>query len=335
MIELGKKDEARQQLDSVLAQTNSTMPPSSQNLLRALRLKLARNLDEFLKYAQRMPVGVTFDYDGRELPEDPGTDVAARMTGRAFFDADSAWILNERMPLSVLQAGAHRHSLPDHLRRELARAAWVRAVLLEREEVGKELVLILEKLAPELKGALQPYLSASNPDARKFAAAFIMLKFPGLWPYVRAGGGRRTAINRIDNFRDNWWCSFGQEGPHDFWNENMKLWVSTPLRRLYPESKFDFPDFLDQAQRATALKEWDTLVAAGTAPNYLCQQVLHWARQNPTDPRVPEALHLAVKSTRYGCTDERTGRFSRAAYELLHRRYPGSEWARRTKYWYQ
>ena len=60
----------------------------------------------------------------------------------------------------------------------------------------------------------------------------------------------------------------------------------------------------------------------------LRQTVINWATKNPTDRRVPEALHLAVKSTRYGCTDKETGRWSKAAFDLLHRNYPNSTWAK-------
>jgi len=49
---------------------------------------------------------------------------------------------------------------------------------------------------------------------------------------------------------------------------------------------------------------------------------------------VPEALYLAVRSTRYGCTDKETGRLSKTAFELLHSRYPDSEWAKKTKFWF-
>jgi hypothetical protein len=31
-----------------------------------------------------------------------------------------------------------------------------------------------------------------------------------------------------------------------------------------------------------------------------------WDWERPNDPRVPEALHLAVRATRYGCTDDET-----------------------------
>ena len=61
---------------------------------------------------------------------------------------------------------------------------------------------------------------------------------------------------------------------------------------------------------------------------------LPWARAHREDPRVPEALHLCVRATRLGMTGPDTSAFSRRAFQLLHARYPKSEWAEKTKYWY-
>jgi hypothetical protein len=55
----------------------------------------------------------------------------------------------------------------------------------------------------------------------------------------------------------------------------------------------------------------------------------------PDDPRAPEVLHLAVRATRYGCTDNGTGSRSQAAFALLHRKYTNSEWAKKTPYWFK
>ena len=46
-----------------------TFPPSGRNLLLALRMKLARTLYEFMTHAPRLPVAITYNIDGRELPE--------------------------------------------------------------------------------------------------------------------------------------------------------------------------------------------------------------------------------------------------------------------------
>ena len=73
----------------------------------------------------------------------------------------------------------------------------------------------------------------------------------------------------------------------------------------------------------------------GPAPDYLPREVIDWAKTHPSDPRVAEALALAVKSTRFGCTDQKTGQFSKQAFDLLHSRYPKSSWAQQTKYWFK
>jgi len=96
---------------------------------------------------------------------------------------------------------------------------------------------------------------------------------------------------------------------------------------------YQFPDFLDQAQQKIAAEEWQQLSNLGAAPSYLSRHVLDWAQKHPDDPRVPEALHLAVRSTRYGCVDAATS-YSKQAFQLLHRRYPDSSWAKKTPYWY-
>ena len=71
-----------------------------------------------------------------------------------------------------------------------------------------------------------------------------------------------------------------------------------------------------------------------TGPDWLGAQTLAFAQQHPEDPRVPEALYPVVRSTRYGCVDERTGSFSKRAFDLLHRRYPASEWTTKAPFWY-
>jgi hypothetical protein len=92
--------------------------------------------------------------------------------------------------------------------------------------------------------------------------------------------------------------------------------------------------FLSAAEKATAEREFKARLALGAGPNYIAQQVIQWANRTPADPRIPEALHLAVQTTRYGCTDEQTGRWSKSAFDLLHRNYPNTSWAKKTKYWF-
>jgi hypothetical protein len=84
-----------------------------------------------------------------------------------------------------------------------------------------------------------------------------------------------------------------------------------------------------------AAKEGTALNSLGAAPNYLSRTAIEWANRKPADGRAPEALHLAVTATRRGCTDKETGRWSKTAFDLLHRRFPTSPWTKKTKYWFK
>jgi hypothetical protein len=80
-----------------------------------------------------------------------------------------------------------------------------------------------------------------------------------------------------------------------------------------------------------ARAERQQLGRVGSAPRYLGTIVLRYAAKHPDDARVPEALHLAVRATRYGEPDKNV---SLNAYNLLHRKYPASPWTKKTPFWY-
>jgi len=327
--EAGRAEAAGATLDRAFA--NRNLPLATRNLLLALRMKLARDLDEFLAAAARTPATILFDRDGTELPDSSRRPLP-------LFDADAAQALTEKLPLSVLIACVRSGALPVPLRRQVAIAAWVRAVILDQDGSAKELVPALEQLVPELKPALAAYASAPDAAARRFTAALLMLRVPGVQPYVVQGVGRETPVARLDDFRYNWWCAPRLPGKDEFRGLpaglSEMLHISGPLKVLYPGGKVDSPGFLTAAQKEEAEKEWQRIAACGAGPNFMAAQVLEWAKAQPDDARVPEALHLAVRATRYGCSDKDTPRVSKAAFDLLHRRYPKSPWAEKTKYRY-
>ncbi|HEV7747364.1 MAG TPA: hypothetical protein VGO56_20370 [Pyrinomonadaceae bacterium] len=314
----GRAANARTKLDDLLTKHRSTLNTSSLNLLLEQRMLVASNLDELLTYAQRRPAGYSWNEDGRQLPADKeeiGSEADA-LLGKTRFDFDGGEILNRRLPLSLLSEAAANKRLPDDLRRDLTQAAWLRAVLVGNHATATALVPELKTMVPELAPLLNEYTGTSEPAAKTFSALYAWLKFPGIEPIVDTGSGRGAPLNEQESYRDNWWCSAANSTP------------ATELKR--PQ-----PSFLTAAQKAAANREYATLTSFGAAPNYLCREVIAWATNHPSDPRVPEALHLAVKSTRYGCTDKQTGKWSKAAYDLLHRRYPGNTWTRQTPYWFK
>jgi hypothetical protein len=129
----------------------------------------------------------------------------------------------------------------------------------------------------------------------------------------------------MDSYRDNYWCAEPPPPLGGALGEDET--GSSKAKPVTP------PEFL-RASQTLATRQYAALQALGTAPNFLCKTAIEWTEKNPNDPRSPEALHLAVRSTRYGCTDKETGRWSKAAFDLLHRRYPNTKWANATKYWF-
>jgi hypothetical protein len=322
LMESNRAAEARTLLDRTLANDRKSLTTSAVNLLLGQRMMLSRTLEEFLRDAQREPAGFSANEDGREIPEDDKAAAETAQGSKLFFDWDAAIVFNKLMPVATFGQAAQSQTLAPNLRRDVMQAAFMRAALLDDHATASLLATALATQIPESKELVGAYQRATTPDARRFAAAFLALRFPGLRPYVTVGLNRTTALSEIDSFRDNWWCA-----------ESPATYVVDDNGNPAQKETITPPQFLKSAQ-STAARELSTLTALGTAPNYLCQIAINWGTKNPKDARVPEALHLAVKSTRYGCTDKATGRWSKAAFDLLHRRYPNSSWAKETKYWF-
>lgn len=316
LMEANRFTQARAFLDRTLARDRKSLPPSGVNLLLGQSMTLSQNLEEFLKNAQREPAGLSDNNDGREIPEETEKSAEAKV----FFDWDAANVFNRMMPATTMGDAARSPTLAANLHRDVAQAAFMRAALIDDRATANQAAATLSSAYPQLKDLLAVYQRATTPDARRFAAAYLALKFPGLRPYVTVGLNRTSNLEEIDSFRDNWWCG-----------EPPSTYVQDDGAKTEP---LIAPLFLKTSQGA-ATKEVAALSALGTGPNYFAQTVINWGNKNPTDARVPEALHLAVKSTRYGCTDKETGRWSKAAFDLLHRRYPNSSWAKETKYWFR
>ncbi len=344
----GREGEARERLARLhireMGYPSGPTPPSTVNLFLALGFQLASNLDELFKNAPRIPATITSGNSSQEMPEpiwessgendfDPS---AARL------DDDAVMVFNRFLPVALVAKAVRSTGIPENLRREIALAVWTRAALLGNAAVARSVAPAVETFAPELTASIQSYNSAKTPAARRFAAVFTMLKFPGLRPFFTTLN-RETPIEEIDAYRDNWWgtegplCAppnpyNGQPGypPRPQWPQ-----IGRALVAIYPGGKVKPPAFLTKKEQTEAAEEWQRLLKMGPAPNYLSTQTLAWAKVHPSDPRVPEALALAVKSTRFGCANTATGEFSKAAFDLLHGRYPRSSWAENTKYWFK
>jgi hypothetical protein len=326
--ESGKTTEARRLVDQALKDHGDVLDQSAKNLLIGQRFSMATSLSDFLSNAPRMPAALSWNDDGREVPSDAAPEETKTIAGKPFFDEDAAQIINRRLPLSVLQEAATTSQLPENLRRDVTQAAFIRAVVLDDLKTAAAVAPTLKDLVPAISSLVVDFEQETSPEAKKFAAIYLWLKTPGMEPVVDEGIGRETPLNERDTYRDNWWCSatFSNVPSADETTGESKPFTSRAVSS---------PRFLSPQLLASGTKQFQQISAIGRAPNYLCQQVINWATQNPADPRVAEALHLAVTTTRHGCTDANSGRWSKAAFDLLHRKYGNTSWAKKTPYWFK
>ncbi len=179
-------------------------------------------------------------------------------------------------------------------------------------------------------------------DEQDFAGALAILKTPGWEPLVEAGTGRDVDnVTNMSNYRQNWWCGWQRragvkDSDYDGNDYTSATKITGPLAPLYTgRTNATSPAFFDDAARAEAEKEWTALTASGSAIQALGTIVQNFANSHADDPRVPEALHLVVQVSRYGCYGAPNATYSKAAHDLLHARYPDSPWTKKTPYWFK
>lgn len=296
----GKHDAARAEIDRVLALDETKLPPSSRNLLLDQRRSLAASLAGFVRDLQMIPVG-------NELEQTPET------FDHPVIPADAADTINESMPLDMLAEIAEQE-LPRQLHTPLLIAAWTRAILLEREDVAARLAPAVLALDRTMEPRFARWQKATG-DGRRFAAADLIVHYGALQPEVEAYGGRladETDLESVSHWGGNWWCFGGGD------------------------AKPSVPPFLSDPEIAeAAAAERLALSELGAGATFLLRAFLDLAVANPKDPRVPEGLALAVRGTRWACGDGDTDTLAERAFNLLHKRYASTTWAKETPYWYR
>lgn len=312
-----KKTAVKAALDKVLSAPPADLPAGSLNTLKTLRLPSSSNLDEFLRFGIQKPLAICSDGGVPQVPDDAADMEGKGKTPPEFTD-QAASVLNNKFPLSILRQVATNKLVPADLRNNVAWTSFVRAILIGDEAEAKNLAVVTQPLNKAKSKYFAAYLSAPTPEDRKFAAALLMLHFSSAQPNATAGPLLE------DDYGDasGWW-----------WGSNP---TSQPTRDSDDDSvvvMFD-PIFVTPAQKTQAAQQIAKLTKVETAPNYFAKIVLAFAQKHPADPRVPEALHYAVKCTRYGSTDDATTKLSKQMFNVLHTKYKGNTWTKQTPYWY-
>jgi hypothetical protein len=238
-------------------------------------------------------------------------------------DSETAIVLNRQLPLSNLVSLVLESKWTKQLRFELAMAVWTRAALLDQPEQARRLSATMIEGEPGWKPWLTAYDSAASPDERHVAALLALMRFPSVRPYVNAGTGREEGFVGYSSFRDNWWCA--GMGWFDY-STSHNYGAAYPNPNKPPQAAS--LAFVTPAMETEAQREQAALEAIPDAPEYFGEQALEWVRTHPGDARNAEVVGFAFRAMRNGCNLEKTGPLRREVFNVLHKNYPNSSWAK-------
>ena len=342
LIGENKQEDARAELDQIL--DGRPLPEGVENLMRYHAMKLARDLDEFLRFAPRRGEFVMYLPDPRtkldatapplkstSLPGDFGATLKWRtelfQPNPRYFDEDATAVMSRFMPLPMMARAAQSDRLPSNMQRDVALAVWTRAVLLEDAEIANAVAPIVARYFPQFGAGWKAYQGASTPQQKKLESALLLLRLPAASPWLASGLGYPYMRDRIGLYGPRWWLhedSNDQQAPDEQDNATLCDDCAIPLQLAAPA-------FITLQDRERARNDVARLRQLPGAPAYLGAIILSWANAQTRDPRVPEALYLVVRATRYGEKDSET---SKAAYTLLHDRYRRNPWTSKTPLWF-
>ena len=243
-----------------------------------------------------------------------------------------------------------------------ARAAWTRDYILGRTKPGDEETAKLMSLNPQLKETADKvatdYPKASALNARLLTILRsprygILVTSPDAYDVIEAD---RTDFNELDSYDandKNWWCPLETDrmlgalrsqfdysaGVGSLLQYDYGTWTLTPVldAKLLDKMKANRDSVLKAHPMVKAINWKDVagLAAAASAPKRLTQAAISWGKASKGDDGAPEALALAVRSTRYGCRwHGRHGAYSKAAHDLLQAKFQETGWAKQTPYWF-
>ncbi|HEU0135643.1 MAG TPA: hypothetical protein VFR28_12545, partial [Allosphingosinicella sp.] len=337
-------------LDSILADPKLTL--TDRNLFSAARTQVASDLGELARFSLRQAAcGGPGEYCvGDEWARNDG-NLAPHRGGWVGLGADARAIV-DRLPLGPRIALSRSSLLPPEIRLDIALTSFARAVQLREDRSASESARDLAALMPQMRKDWQSIASAPPGPGSRFAQYFAMAKLPGLrvdlipHDYTRPVGtvrefqGRwtdwmlveRTPGTRTGKFPEP---HFYQSG---YWYDSTGGLSDLTCLGKCGRSAFPLhlPAFVASAQPEAASERagfrsfgQEEPVPAGAVS--LWDEALAYVAAHPRDPRSPEMLHRLIRVARWGANHDRLGR---RAFQLLHSRYPGSAWAKRSPYYY-
>ncbi|KTF69731.1 hypothetical protein ACNFJ7_09450 [Sphingomonas sp. HT-1] len=351
-LRIGQEPDAtlRGRVDALLARTDLT--PSDRNIFLSVRAQLATSLADFAAHALRQPYCVSGASDCLGYASAISAEQLGRR-GQAWVGlGNDARMLIDRLPLPDRLALARMAELPAELRLDLALTNFVRAVLLRNETAVDESARTLTPLLPQVQADWRRILRTRPGPEKRFAELFVMAKIPSLRTdlanYTRPHGPEPS----FGGYWDTWLVRAPRRmappefppasayAPGSWWNpaaENgyarSDLVCDNKCGGAFPVHIAPFA----QPVQAAALRERNAfrtpseVEKGGTIGLTVWDEALAYVAAHPRDPRAGEALY---RLNRVGRWSTNTNQLSKRAFRLLHARYPGTIWAKRSPYHY-
>ncbi|WP_296596958.1 hypothetical protein [Phenylobacterium sp.] len=352
----------RARLDAVLARRDLSV--NDRNLFLAQRAQVAADAAEFARFAQRRRICGDDDNKGgcvrgfwqADAVQPAGVYDGEGYAGALGFGEDARAVI-DRLPLKTRLALGRDAQLPARLRLDIALTNYARAVVLGDHATVDGLMGDLQTLLPQLAAEWRAIRAAPAGPQKRFAEFFVLAKVPGLRTdlvdYIRPEG-------TVAQFQEPWtnWVVLPQGRPVAPVPPPLALYqqLGTGVSEDDPDTRTDL-SCLGECGDGVAPLRLPDFAAAGAAqartergyfyrirPSYgetpealppgamaVWDEMLAFARANPKHPQVPEALYWIIRAGRWGGSHEHSGR---RAFELLHKAYPGSVWAKRSPYYY-
>jgi hypothetical protein len=279
------------------------------------------------------------------------------MTNRDYDQAD----LFSHLPIAVLRRLADRTDVPPEDRSAFARMAWARTYALSRT-VDPKLDHLMRMLNPDITAHWMSHAGQPvRPNDRM--ALQDVLATPGLnididrWgrhrktPDSEAGGIDVARMDHNLNDQDNWWEPRAPDAGVAATHNALEL----TLAGVDAQASTDDDPTVDpwtavEPQILSALRPFSFLLRSAdpdeesalsgipTATQLLSERTIAWV-QHPglfgSRNGQAETLAAAVVATRWGgVAFDGQKNLSREVFRLLHDRFPQSDAAKRTKYWY-
>jgi hypothetical protein len=319
-LSAGRGSEARAVVDELPNPIPPRLEAETANLFKAARFRMATSFDELLDASARTIVDRFYEKGQDAWPP--------------VFDHDGAVVFSSRLPLAHLLQAARSNRLARRLRIRVATAGLARTIVVRDELAGVAFASTLKELQPSLQPELDRYINAATPDDRRFAAVLFLAHTPGATPYLSPFATEWSYIadqpRRTFSGGETWWCPSGDPSE----SERALTSGAGVIGALY-QGAVPYPSFLSAADQATTQRQLRAVASAGPARNFIAAEAIRWAQLRPKDLQAAEALSIAVNGWRRGCGDAVKTDLPRRAFALLHRQFPNSEWAKKTKYWYE